>query len=115
MDLLELPLDILINILSTLPAESLYIIRCVSKALLKMVDDPSFVTLHTGLQVPQLVLFTGSHYHHKPEGIEVLASPPISEIRWLQGLDQRKTCNWCRHKENIQLRNQILFSATCFS
>lgn len=45
-----------------------------SKALLKMVDDPSFVTLHTGLQVPQLVLFTGSHHHHKPEGIEVLAS-----------------------------------------
>ncbi|XP_062005595.1 F-box/kelch-repeat protein At3g06240-like [Rosa rugosa] len=75
MDLLELPLDILINILSRLPAESLLCIRCVSKALLNMVDDPSFArVLHAHLQVPQLMLFSGRKYHPKPGGIEVLAS-----------------------------------------
>ncbi|KAK9920170.1 hypothetical protein M0R45_028729 [Rubus argutus] len=63
--LLDLPHHILIEILSRLPSESVCCIRCVSKALLKTVDDLSFVALHTRLliatnavsQVPQLMSF----------------------------------------------------------
>ncbi|CAB4299500.1 unnamed protein product [Prunus armeniaca] len=41
-----LPPEILIDILSRLPVNSICCMRCVSKALLKMVDDLSFATLH---------------------------------------------------------------------
>ncbi|KAM5560805.1 F-box protein [Rosa sericea] len=79
MDLLELPSDILITIFLRLPAESLYCIRCVSKALLKIVDDLFFVTLHKRLlittnnvaQVPQLMSFARRSAH---ESIPVIGA-----------------------------------------
>ncbi|KAM5577853.1 F-box/kelch-repeat protein [Rosa sericea] len=57
--LMDLPSDILVKILSRLPSESICCIRCVSKALLNMVDDPSFVKLHMGYtdEVPLLMSF----------------------------------------------------------
>ncbi|CAB4270961.1 unnamed protein product [Prunus armeniaca] len=58
-----LPTDILTDILSRLPVKSVCCIRCVSKALLKTVDDVSFATMHMRRrllddvhQVPRLVL-----------------------------------------------------------
>lgn len=73
MGLLELPSDILLNILSKLPTESLFLIRSVSKALLKIVDDPSFGRLHNAHpQVPQLMVFNHEReYHPNAGGIEV--------------------------------------------
>ncbi|XP_062006400.1 F-box/kelch-repeat protein At3g06240-like isoform X2 [Rosa rugosa] len=63
--LLDLPLPIVINILSRLPSELVCCIRCMSKDLLNMVDDLSFVALHTRFliatnavaQVPRLMSF----------------------------------------------------------
>ncbi|XP_068341600.1 putative F-box protein At1g46984 [Pyrus communis] len=63
-NLTDLPLDILVNILTRLPVKSLYRIRRLSKILKNIVDDQSFVTLHTQLltatnavaEVPQLIL-----------------------------------------------------------
>ncbi|TQD82336.1 hypothetical protein C1H46_032109 [Malus baccata] len=46
-ELMDLPIEILINILLRLPVNSLRSIQCVSKAFLDTVDDLSFVTLHT--------------------------------------------------------------------
>ncbi|KAB2595955.1 F-box protein [Pyrus ussuriensis x Pyrus communis] len=46
-ELMDLPIEILINILLRLPVNSLRSIQSVSKAFLDMVDDLSFVTLHT--------------------------------------------------------------------
>ncbi|XP_004298584.1 PREDICTED: F-box protein CPR30-like [Fragaria vesca subsp. vesca] len=79
MDLLELPFDILLNILSRLPAESLFLIRSVSKALLNMADDPSFaraLSHNVHLQVPQLMLFDdhGGYYRCPAGTIQLLAS-----------------------------------------
>nr|XP_011463367.1 PREDICTED: F-box/kelch-repeat protein At3g06240-like [Fragaria vesca subsp. vesca] len=79
MGLLELPLDILLNILSKLPAESLFLIRSVSKALLNIVDDPSFARAlrhNVHLQVPQLMLFDdhGGYYRCSAGTIQLLAS-----------------------------------------
>ncbi|KAL6189844.1 hypothetical protein ACLB2K_036245 [Fragaria x ananassa] len=79
MGLLELPFDILLNILSRLPAESLFLIRSVSKALLNIVDDPSFARAlrhNVHLQVPQLMLFDDHRgYYRCPAGtIQLLAS-----------------------------------------
>ncbi|TQD95707.1 hypothetical protein C1H46_018651 [Malus baccata] len=62
--LTDLPFEILVNILSRLPVKSLYHIRRLSKMLKNIVDDQSFVTLHTRLLtatnavagVPQLIL-----------------------------------------------------------
>ncbi|KAB2598016.1 F-box protein [Pyrus ussuriensis x Pyrus communis] len=45
-ELVDLPIEILINILLRLPVNSLHRIQCVSKAFLNTVDDLSFVTLH---------------------------------------------------------------------
>ncbi|KAL6179624.1 hypothetical protein ACLB2K_051137 [Fragaria x ananassa] len=64
--LMELPMDTLVDILLRLPAKTLGRIRCVSRTLLKMVNNISFSTLHTSLliatnsaaaacQVPQLM------------------------------------------------------------
>ncbi|BFG21204.1 hypothetical protein CerSpe_074780 [Prunus speciosa] len=41
-----LPPEILIDILSRLPVNSICCMRCVSKAFLEMVDDPSLATMH---------------------------------------------------------------------
>ncbi|ONI21880.1 hypothetical protein PRUPE_2G096000 [Prunus persica] len=63
-----LPPEILIDILSRLPVNSICCMRCVSKALLKMVDDLSFSTLHmrrrflTTCSTPQLVVLNESSY-----------------------------------------------------
>nr|XP_008388904.2 putative F-box protein At3g21120 [Malus domestica] len=65
-NLTDLPLDILVNILTRLPVKSLYRIRRSSKILKNIVDDQSFLTLHTWLvtatnavaEVPQLILIT---------------------------------------------------------
>ncbi|CAL9008219.1 unnamed protein product [Prunus brigantina] len=58
-----LPTEILTDILLRLPVKSVCYIRCVSKALLKTVDDVSFATMHMRRrllddvhQVPRLVL-----------------------------------------------------------
>ncbi|KAL6184865.1 hypothetical protein ACLB2K_046265 [Fragaria x ananassa] len=45
--LMELPVDILVDILSRLPVKSVGCIKCVSKTLLDMVSNISFSTLHT--------------------------------------------------------------------
>ncbi|XP_020412898.1 putative F-box protein At1g30920 [Prunus persica] len=63
-----LPPEILIDILSRLPVNSICCIRCVSKALLKMVDDLSFATLDmrrrflTTCSTPRLVVLNESSY-----------------------------------------------------
>ncbi|CAL9007054.1 unnamed protein product, partial [Prunus brigantina] len=69
----SLPVEILIDILLRLPVNSVCCIRCVSKALLKTVDDLSFATLHmrrrlltascnTTPEVPRLVLLIDSPF-----------------------------------------------------
>ncbi|ONI21877.1 hypothetical protein PRUPE_2G095700 [Prunus persica] len=69
-----LPLDTLIDILSRMPVNSICCMRCVSKALLNMVDDPSLATMHmrrhflttcstTTIEVPRLVVLDESPYH----------------------------------------------------
>ncbi|XP_062005596.1 F-box protein At4g22390-like [Rosa rugosa] len=89
MDLLELPSDILITIFLRLPAESLYAIRCLSKALLKIVDDLFFVTLHKRLlittnnvaQVPQLMSFARRFAHENYRGLCFLFNPKGEVLR----------------------------------
>ncbi|CAB4269125.1 unnamed protein product [Prunus armeniaca] len=69
-----LPLDILIDILSRMSVNSICCMRCVSKALLRTVDDPSLATMHmrrrflttcstTTTEVPRLVVLDESPYH----------------------------------------------------
>ncbi|KAI5345909.1 hypothetical protein L3X38_013786 [Prunus dulcis] len=64
-----LPTEILIDIFSRLPVNSICCIKCVSKTLLKTVDDPffavqhmrrCFLTSYTTVEVPRLVLRTDS-------------------------------------------------------
>ncbi|XP_021817686.1 uncharacterized protein LOC110759857 [Prunus avium] len=66
--------EILIDILSRLPVNSICCMKCVSKAFLKMVDDPSLATMHmrrrflttcstTTTEVPRLVVLDESPYH----------------------------------------------------
>ncbi|CAB4299499.1 unnamed protein product [Prunus armeniaca] len=63
-----LPPEILIDILSRLPVNSICCMRCVSKALLKMVDDLFFATWHMQrhflptCSTPQLVVLNESSY-----------------------------------------------------
>lgn len=65
--LMDLPMDIVVDILLRLPVKSLCCIRRVSKSLLKTVDSLSFVKQHTlsliaatshAVQVPQLMCFS---------------------------------------------------------
>ncbi|CAL9005921.1 unnamed protein product [Prunus brigantina] len=69
----DLPLEILIDILSRLPVNSICCMRCVSKAFLKTVDDPSLATTHmrrrflttcsiTTTEVPRLVFLDESPF-----------------------------------------------------
>ncbi|KAL6139033.1 hypothetical protein ACLB2K_064311 [Fragaria x ananassa] len=82
-DIKHLPLDVLVHILVRLPIESLCCIRCVSKAMLDMVDSHSFVALHTRSlvacthNVPQLMYFTrffNPPTFKDPRGYEELAA-----------------------------------------
>ncbi|ONI21876.1 hypothetical protein PRUPE_2G095600 [Prunus persica] len=68
-----LPPEILIDILSRLPVNSICSMRCVSKAFLKTVDDPSLATMHmrrrflttcstTTTEVPRLVVLDESPF-----------------------------------------------------
>ncbi|KAL6189509.1 hypothetical protein ACLB2K_040897 [Fragaria x ananassa] len=70
--LMELPTEILLEILLRLPAKSVGCIKCVSKTLLNMVNNISFSTLHTRLlfatnspaaadQVPRLMYCSLNH------------------------------------------------------
>ncbi|KAK9921738.1 hypothetical protein M0R45_030235 [Rubus argutus] len=68
--LMDLPVDVLINILLRLPVKSLCCTQCVSKTLLHIVEARSFATLvhlrlrntasHTVAEVPQILLLTRS-------------------------------------------------------
>lgn len=46
-ELIDLPIEIPIDILSKLPVNSVRCLQCLSKAVLNTVDDLTFVTLHT--------------------------------------------------------------------
>lgn len=70
--LIDLPMDIVVDILLRLPVKSLCCIRRVSKSLLKTVDSLSFVKQHTlsliaatshAVQVPQLMCFALTILH----------------------------------------------------
>nr|XP_011468433.1 PREDICTED: F-box protein At1g47340-like [Fragaria vesca subsp. vesca] len=73
----DLPSHILVDIFKRLPCESIYCIRCVSKALLKTVDDISFLALHTRFltatkavaQVPQLMSFAAPVHPRSGHGV----------------------------------------------
>ncbi|KAK9947444.1 hypothetical protein M0R45_003069 [Rubus argutus] len=45
--LMNLPVEILLEILKRLPVKSVCCLRCASKTLLDMVDSPLFVSLHS--------------------------------------------------------------------
>ncbi|KAL6221423.1 hypothetical protein ACLB2K_009174 [Fragaria x ananassa] len=47
LNLMELPMELVVEILKRVPAKSVCHIRCVSKMLLSIVDSPSFVRLHS--------------------------------------------------------------------
>lgn len=83
--LMELPEEIVFHILSRLPVSSLCCIRCVSKALLHIVDDHFFISLHTARlttvtnpvaddhhQVPRLMFF--ARPSNRSEGFLALQS-----------------------------------------
>ncbi|XP_062010484.1 F-box protein At5g65850-like [Rosa rugosa] len=72
LNLMELPMEILFDILKRVPAKSVCHIRCVCKILLSIVDSPSFVTLH-------------SHFLLNPDS-HVPPAPPQLILRYLQPL-----------------------------
>ncbi|CAL9007709.1 unnamed protein product [Prunus brigantina] len=94
-----LPTEILIDILLRLPVNSICCIRCVSKVLLKTVDDLSFATLHMRRlldvhQVPRLIRLVETTfdvhklYPLKYNGINLtkskhaIVSEFVSSLRW---------------------------------
>ncbi|KAH0993428.1 hypothetical protein GBA52_004911 [Prunus armeniaca] len=70
--LADLPNDIILNILTRLPTQSICRIQCISKSFFNLVDCSFFATLHTSrcinnpgvVEVPQLMLITSSRTRH---------------------------------------------------
>ncbi|KAI5320044.1 hypothetical protein L3X38_039752 [Prunus dulcis] len=44
---MDLPRDIILDVLTRLPVKSLSEMRCISKSSLNIIDNPFFATLHT--------------------------------------------------------------------
>ncbi|CAL9027517.1 unnamed protein product [Prunus brigantina] len=62
--LMDLPRDIILDVLTRLPVKSLSEMRCISKTSLNIIDNPFFATLHTSptLHTPRLLNSFGTNY-----------------------------------------------------